>query len=205
LTPTGEEALELFPTLPSFYLFNGVGHLQQKEYDEAIEALLAGVDLVVENFDQLGQFYSSLGDAYHAIGDHAASDEAYEKSLSVHEDNPYVLNNYSYYLSLRGENLDEALKMAQKANELQPNEATFEDTYAWVLYQAGRYEEAREWLEKALNHGGITEGTTLEHYGDLLYQLNRKDEALEYWIQAREAGDAAENIDKKIADHQLHD
>ncbi len=205
MTATSEEALELFPTMPSFYLFNGVGHLQQKEYDEAIEALLAGVDLVVENFDQLAQFYSSLGDAYHAIGDHAASDESYEKSLSVQEDNPYVLNNYSYYLSLRGENLDEALKMAQKANELQPNEATFEDTYAWVLYQAGRYEEAREWLEKALNHGGITEGTILEHYGDVLYQLNRKEEALEYWIQAREAGDASEKIDKKIADHQLHE
>lgn len=205
MVATSEEALQLFPTMPSFYLFNGVGHLQNEEYDEAIESLLAGVDLVVENFDQLGQFYASLGDAYHAIGDHEASDEAYDKSLSVQEDNAYVLNNYSYYLSLRGEKLDQALEMAEKANELQPNEATFQDTYAWVLYQAGRYEEAREWLEKALNNGGITEGTILEHYGDVLYQLNRKDEALDYWIQAREAGDASEAINQKIADHRLHD
>lgn len=205
MVATSEKALELFPTMPSFYLFNGVGHLQLKNYDEAIESLTAGVDLVVENFDQLAQFYASLGDAYHAIGDHESSDEAYEKSLSVQEDNAYVLNNYSYYLSLRGENLDRALEMARKANELQKNEATFEDTYAWVLYQSGRYEEAREWLEKALNNGGINEGTILEHYGDVLLKLNRREEALHYWMQARETGGASEEIDQKIAEHQLHD
>lgn len=202
---TSEEAKSLFPTMPSFYLFNGVGHLQKENYDQAIESLLAGIDLVYENFEQLAQFYASLGDAYHAIGEHAKSDEAYDNSLSVQSNNPFVLNNYSYYLSLRGEELEKALEMATKANTLQPGESSFQDTKAWVLYQLGRYEEAREWLEKALNSGGINEGTILEHYGDVLYQLNRKDEAVDYWIQAQEAGGASDLIERKIADKTLHE
>lgn len=202
---TSEKALELFPTMPSFYLFNGVAHLQREEYEAAIESLEAGIDLVVENFGQLAQFYASLGDAYHAIDKHKASDEAYESSLSVQEDNAYVLNNYSYYLSVREENLERALEMSKRANELQPGEATFQDTHAWVLYKLERFAEAREWLEKALNSGGVTDGTILEHYGDVLFQLGRKEEALEYWQQAAEAGGASDNIEKKIADRQLHE
>lgn len=202
---TSEEALELFPTMPSFYLFNGVGNLQKENYDEAIESLLAGIDLVVDNFGQLAQFYASLGDAYHAIGKHTLSDEAYESSLSVQEDNAYVLNNYSYYLSERSENLDRALEMAKMANELQPNESTFQDTYAWILYKMGQYKEAREWLEKALNNGGVADGTILEHYGDVLFRLDRTEEALDYWKQAQETGGASDLIDQKIADKKLHE
>lgn len=202
---TSEKALELFPTMPSFYLFNGVAHLQKKNYEKAIESLEAGVDLVVENFGQLAQFYGSLGDAYHAIGNHESSDEAYEMSLSVQENNAYVLNNYSYYLSERNEELDKALEMAKKANELQPGEATFQDTYAWVLYKLSRYEEAREWLEKALNNGGVNDGTVLEHYGDVLYRLNRKEEALDYWQQAKALGGTSDQIDQKISDKKLNE
>ncbi len=200
-----ERAIGYFPTIPLFYLFNGVGHLQLKNHEEAIESLSAGADLVIENFDQLAQFYASLGDAYHAIGNHELSDESYEKSLSIQSDNAYVLNNYSYYLSMREENLDKALEMSRRANELQKDEASFEDTYAWVLYKSGRYEEAREWLEKALNNGGINEGVILEHYGDVLMKLNRKEEAMQYWIQAREAGGASEDIERKIAEQKLND
>lgn len=202
---TSEEAMTLFPTMPSFYLFHGVAHLQKENYEKAIESLLAGIDLVYENFEQLAQFYASLGDAYHAIDEHAKSDEAYDNSLSVQSNNPFVLNNYSYYLSLRGESLDKALEMSSKANELQPGESSFQDTKAWVLYKLERYEEAREWLEKALNSGGVNEGTILEHYGDVLYKLNRKEEALDYWIQAQEAGGASELIERKIADKKLHE
>lgn len=202
---TSEKALELFPTMPSFYLFNGVAHLQKKNYETAIESLEAGVDLVVENFGQLAQFYASLGDAHHAMGNFEESDEAYESSLSVEENNAYVLNNYSYYLSERGEELEKALEMAQKANKLQPDESTFQDTYAWVFYKLGRYEEAREWLEKALNNGGVNDGTVLEHYGDVLYKLNRNDEALDYWQQAKGVGGTSDQIDQKISDKKLHE
>lgn len=202
---TSAEAMELFPTMPSFYLFNGVANLQKENYEASIEALLAGIDLVVENFGQLAQFYATLGDAYHAVGNHEASDEAYENSLSIQEDNAGVLNNYSYYLSVRGEKLEKALEMSTKANKLEPGNATFQDTQAWILYKLERYEEARDWLEKSMNNGGITEGTILEHYGDVLYQLNRKAEALDYWHRALEAGGASDLIEKKIAEKKLYE
>lgn len=205
MVSTSEQAIELFPTMPSFYLFHGVGLMQQNRFEEAVESLLAGIDLVVDNFGQLAQFYASLGDAYHELGEHTLSDEAYDNSLSINEDNAYVLNNYSYYLSLRGESLDKALKMSKRANELQPGEASFQDTKAWVLFRKGRYEDARQWLEKAMDNGGSTQGVILEHYGDVLFKLNRIDEAVEYWKRARDAGDASELIDRKIADKKLHE
>jgi len=199
------DAMELFPTMPSFYLFNGIANVQLKKYESAVEILNMGVDLVVGNFLQLAQFYASLGDAYHYLGKHKESDEAYDNSLGIQDNNSYVLNNYAYYLSLRNQNLDKAEKMAKKANELQPDEASFQDTYAWVLYQLGKYDLALNWLEKALNNGGVNDGTVLEHYGDVLYKLNRPKDALEYWIKAKEKGGASNLIDKKIADKKLYE
>jgi tetratricopeptide (TPR) repeat protein len=199
------EAMELFPTMPSFYLFSGIANIQKKKYEEAVEVLNLGVDLVVGNFLQLAQFYASLGDAYHYLDMHKESDEAYDNSLGIQDNNSYVLNNYAYYLSLRKEKLDLAEKMAKKANELQPDEASFQDTYAWVLYQLGKYDLALEWLDKALNNGGINDGTVLEHYGDVLFKLNRQQDALSYWKKAKEKGGASDLLEKKIADKKLHE
>jgi tetratricopeptide (TPR) repeat protein len=205
MAKNSEEAMELFPTMPSFYLFSGIAQIQKKNYEEAVEVLNLGVDLVVGNFVQLAQFYASLGDAYHYLDMHEESDEAYDNSLGIQDNNSYVLNNYAYYLSLRNEKLTDAERMAKKANELQPNEASFQDTYAWVLYQLGKYDLALEWLDKALNNGGINDGTVLEHYGDVLFKLNRPDEALSYWKQAQEKGGASDLLDKKIEDKKLHE
>jgi tetratricopeptide (TPR) repeat protein len=205
MASNSEDAMELFPTMPSFYLFNGIAKVQLKNYESAVEVLNMGVDLVVGNFLQLAQFYASLGDAYHYLDKHKESDEAYDNSLGIQDNNSYVLNNYAYYLSLRNENLEKAEKMAKKANELQPDEASFQDTYAWVLYQLGKYDLALVWLDKALNNGGVNDGTVLEHYGDVLFKLNRPQDALEYWKKAKEKGGASDLIDKKIADKKLYE
>jgi len=71
------------------------------------------------------------------------------------------------------------------------------------LYEMGEYKEAKEWLEKALSHGGDKDGTILEHYGDVLYKLGNTEKALEYWKKAKEKGGASQDIDKKIADKRL--
>ena len=59
----------------------------------------------------LPDFYSLLGDTYHAIDEHEKSDLFYQKSLEKNPENHIVLNNYSYYLSLRKKEL---LKAKQK-------------------------------------------------------------------------------------------
>ena len=193
-----EEALELFPASPDFYLLNGIALNQLGEHAEAVDILEAGKIMVIDNDLILTDFYSNLADAHHQLGNHAESDKAFEKAISISPENVYVLNNYSYYLSLRKVNLEKAKTMAKKANELMPGSASFEDTYAWVLYQMGNYKEAEEWIEKALKNGGDNSGAVLEHYGDILFQQGKKSEAIDQWKKAQSFDDVSELLPQKI-------
>lgn len=198
-----KKATDLFPTQPEFHLYNGIALSQQKKYDEAIEALITGRDLVVDNKPLEGQFWSSLGDAYNEAKDYTKSDDAYDHALTIDPANVTVLNNYAYYLSERGEKLEKAAQMSQKANELQPGVATYLDTYAWVLYKQGKYAEARTWQEKAIAQGGSGEGVLVEHLGDILYKLGETVAAVDQWRRAKEIGGASGLIDRKVNEGKL--
>lgn len=198
-------ALDLFPNQALFYFFYGVANIQKKQYQEAVDYLSIGKDFVVKNPPLLAQFYANLGDGYYRLKDHINSDKCYEKALDIEPNNIYVLNNYSYYLSLRGDNLDRAEKLSAKANEIEPNQPNYEDTYAWILYKQGKYVAAKEWLEKALENGGKSNAVIVEHLGDVHAKLGNIDKALELWKQAKTIGETSEFIDKKIADKQLYE
>ena len=195
-------AMDLFPNQPSFYLFNGVGLQRRKKYEEAIDALETGKSLVVDNNGLLEQFYSTLGDIYYQTGDFAASDRNYDNSLLINPNNITVLNNYSYYLSLRGEKLEKAEQMSKKTVDREPNSPSYLDTYGWILFVAGKYEEAEKYLKKAIESGGKN-GVILEHYGDVLFKLNRQEEAKSYWQQAEEAGGGSDELEQKIREGKL--
>lgn len=199
------QALELFPNNPFFYLFKAFAENDRKEYNEAVKTLLTGSKLVVDDSRTLADFYSSLGDNYHELKNHTESDKYYEKALEINPKNPTVLNNYAYYLSLRRQNLEKAESMSKISNEIVPNQASYEDTYAWILYTLGKYDEAKVWLEKAMKNGGDKNGTILEHYGDVLFKLNDVTQAVEFWQKAKTAGDASDLIDRKIAERKLYE
>lgn len=200
-----KKAVELFPNQPIFYYFYGVANIQKKNYEEAAEYMALGVDFVVDNPPLKAQFYASLGDSYYQIKDYVNSDANYEKALKIEPDNIYVLNNFSYYLSLRNEKLDLAEEMSARTNEIEPNQANYEDTYGWILYQQGKYVVAREWLEKSLTHGGDKNPVILEHLGDVNAKLNNLTKAVEYWQKAKDLGGKSDFLDKKIADKKLYE
>lgn len=201
----GEASQELFPSQPTSYYFTGLAYLQQKKHSSAIDQFNTGKLMVIGNDNLLAQFYASLGDAYYAIENYKDSDGSYDKSLELFPENTYVLNNFSYYLSLRNTKLEQAEEMMSACVKLQPNQSSYEDTYAWIFYQKKDYSNALIWLEKALKNGGSSSATIVEHYGDILFQLNRADEAIEQWIKAKELGSDSEWIDKKIADKTLYE
>jgi len=194
-----EKALEYFPQQPIFYLFNGIALQQLNQTKEAIDVLEAGKNLVIDNNDLLGQFYASLGDAYHSSGNNESSDAAYEKALKYNPSNVIVLNNYAYYLSLREEKLEKAESMAKKANDLSPDNVSFQDTYAWVLFKRGNFQNALFWIKEALKNGGDKDPDVLEHHGDILWQLNKKEDAKIAWQMAMDAGGETTELSKKIA------
>ena len=193
------EALEFFPTQPSFYLYSGIARIQLEQYDLAVEILEEGNDLLLSTDKQLkAQFMSSLGDAYHAVGKHEESDGYFELSLELNPENHFVLNNYAYYLSERNIQLEKAKKMSEKSNALNPDEASFQDTYGWILYKLGDYEKALNWLKKSELNGGNNSAIINEHIGDVYEKLGIKDKALKYWKLANHIGGGSDKLLNKL-------
>lgn len=193
-----DRSLELFPSQTTAYYFSGLANLQLKNYDKSLETLENGLFFIVNNNPLKGQFYTAIGDAYYGQENHEESDKAYSKALEIDPNDTYVLNNFSYYLSLRSENLQQALSMMKICVEQKPGVSSYEDTYAWVFFKLKDYDNAQIWLKKAIESGGDSSPTIVEHYGDVLYFLNQKEEALKQWIKAKELGLESPILDKKI-------
>lgn len=200
-----EQALEVFPTQGLFWYSNGSANLYKRRYQQAVDALEESQKLLAAttNNELKKGIQAQLGDAYNGLGEHAKSDEAYEAVLKVDPLNDHVLNNYSYFLSLRNANLPRARQLAEKLVERHPANATYLDTYAWVLYVSKDYAKAKQYLEKALADPAGVSGTIIEHYGDVLYQLGERNKAAEQWKRAKAKGGASPDIDKKIATGKL--
>jgi tetratricopeptide (TPR) repeat protein len=194
----GEAALTFFPNQSWMNFFVGSAWLQKKDYKKALSYLKNAIALEFQDKNLLSQSYSQLGDCYHAMQDNKNADEAYDKSLSYMPDNKYTLNNYAYYLSLRGEQLDKAAAMAKHANELEAGNASFEDTYAWILFRQKNYRDAKVWMEKAQAHNKNKSAVQTEHYGDILFYLGDTEGAVQYWKKAKEYGANSPVLDRKI-------
>ncbi len=198
-------AIDLFPNQSTFYYFNGIANLQLKNYQEAVDQFEIGKDFVIDNPQLKLEFHQYLGDAYHSLGDDVNSGLNYDEALLLDPNNVYVLNNYSYYLSLQKKKLDKAEQMCIRVNELSPNVSTYQDTYGWVLFQAKKYEKAVIWLKKAVENGGLEIGEVLEHYGDALYKTGKTSEALNYWNKAKIKGGTSNQLDSKIKNKAILD
>lgn len=198
-----EKATDLFPNQAVVWFYNGTAHLLKKNYSKAAKALEYGKKLTADTPEMQTQFNLQLGDAYNSMKQYDKSNAAYEAVLAVDPTNQHVLNNYSYFLSLREQNLPKAKEMAEKLVALAPAESTYLDTYAWVLYKMKDYENAKKYLEKALETS--KDGTVIEHYGDVLFRLGQKDAALDQWQKAKKSGEASDLIDKKIRDKKLYE
>ena len=198
LQKASSEALELFPNQAIVYLYKGNAEYQLKDYEKAIKTFTKGEKMSGDNAPLKAQMLSNLGDVYFNLKRNAESDSAYDRSLKLNPESAYALNNYSYYLSLRKANLEKAKQMSAYANKLEPDNDSFEDTYAWILFQLGDYKEAKVWQEKAISTPSPN-GTLIEHFGDILFKLGEVDRAVEQWKKAKALGSESKTIDVKIA------
>ncbi|HEX9651662.1 MAG TPA: tetratricopeptide repeat protein [Cyclobacteriaceae bacterium] len=197
-----EEAMELFPNQYSPYFFNGVANIRSKNFDEGIYA----VNETKKRTSDPGiitQCNLLLGDAYFELKEYQKSDQFFETVIASDPDNNSALNNYSYYLSLRKANLNRAKELSSRLIANNPDNPTYLDTHAWVLFQKEEYEEARKIIEKAIRSPNAN-AIHFEHYGDILFKLGKEAEAVEQWKQAKKLNSNSELIDKKIADRKLY-
>ncbi len=165
-------ALKYYPMQPVFYWYAGVASAVLKNNEDAIIYLEKGRKYTTDLI-QTANFDAFLGDIYHEEGDEEKAFDAYERTLRNDPDNVLVLNNYAYYLAVKGQNLDKALEMSTKAITIEPNNPTYLDTYAWVLYKKGDYKEAEKHMKKALKLLKEPDPTYQEHYKAILLKMNK--------------------------------
>ncbi|MGF6844950.1 tetratricopeptide (TPR) repeat protein [Chitinophaga sp. W3I9] len=190
-----------FPKEFMGYYFKGVASFLLQQYPAAINSLNTALDIGNGEKKFLGDIYSLLGDSYHATGQHRQSDSSYERALLLRPKDALIMNNYSYYLSLRGENLERAAEMSKQSLELEPESPTYMDTYAWILFRQEKFAEAKEWIEKALQYPEAQKNpNVLEHYGDILFNLKEVTKAVEYWQMAKDKGASSVDLARKIAE-----
>lgn len=113
---------------------------------------------------------------------------SYERALKYDSLNIMVYNNYAYFLSENGGKLEYALEMAKRAIDAEPNNSTFIDTYAWILYRLGRYDEAKEMMRRAISFDSSQNYEIALHYGEILSVLGEETMANFYWGKAKEWG-----------------
>lgn len=215
------EALQLFPEQADFHIAAGNIHSYAGRYDEAARVYRQSLRYA-DNDSLRGAIWGLVGDAHHQRAEavlkaakksgttetsrvRAAARkamkscyDAYERSLRYHDDNALVLNNYAYFLSLEGVQLDRALAMAQRAVELTGNNPTYLDTQAWVLFRSGRTAEAKKIMQQAIALDGHASTELLVHYGDILHALHENFLAESYWRKALEKGYDADEIARRI-------
>ncbi len=197
-----DSALELFPTEPMFYNYKAMVSLQEKQYEKAIDAALKGVEFVVDNDKLKVQFLSIAADAAHYAKKHHLVDSIYDQALLIDPNSAYALNNYAYFLCLRKVNLERADSMSYLSLQLEPNSASYLDTYGWILYQKKEYQKAKSYIEQSLKISPKS-GEVLDHYGDILYQLGEKENAVESWKKAKENNATGEFLEEKIKQGKL--
>lgn len=179
-------ALEYTPDVLEFYYYMGLAYHQKDKPEEALQVFKKGVNQVTEksNKDIVSDFYAIMGDLYHIKKMNAEAYAAYDSALVYKEDNIGALNNYAYYLSIERKDLDKAEEMSYRTVKAEPTNGTYLDTYAWILFEKGKYVEAKIYIDQAMQNDGDKSPVVVEHCGDIYYMNGEKDKAVEYWQQA---------------------
>jgi len=192
-----QRASKLFPKEPIPYLFNAIGYLMGKDNKPAINSLEKGLPLS-QNSKLTEQFYMYLGDTYYQDNQPEKAYESYDKCLEINPSNTFVLNNYAYYLALNKQKLDKAKTMSFTAISLDPG-PTNQDTYGWVLYQLGDYEEAFKYINLAIEGDKKPSAEVLDHMGDVYFRLGQEKKAKKFWKKAKKNGLDTPEFNHKLA------
>lgn len=199
-----ERAIELFPEEALFYSYLTFATQQLKQYQKTIEVSWKGIEVSGDQTQLRLQFYIMIGDAAHFLKQYSTSDSAYENALTIDPNNAYALNNYAYFLSLRKHRLDRAAEMSKRSIELDGDNASYYDTYGWILFTQKKYGEARTQIERSLQMEPKN-AEVVDHYGDVLFFSGDTDKAVEQWKLAKSLNVESPVIDKKIKDRKWYE
>ena len=196
-----EGGVDATPDALDFYFYLAIAYNQDDQLDDALRVSKKALEYITPESSKelVSDFYTIMGDIYHTKGDIEQAFAAYDSSLAYNPNNIGALNNYAYYLSVARKDLDKAEEMSYKTVKAEPNNATYLDTYAWILFEKGNYAEARIYIDNAMKNGGDESDVVVEHCGDIYYMTGDVPGAIKYWTQALEMGNESKTLKLKIS------
>ena len=170
----------------AFYYYQGFAYYRQDDIDHALDAFQNGVSVITSesNPDLASDFYEVMGELLYKKGRVREAFAAYDSCLVWKADRINCLNNYAYYLSELDEQLEKAERMSFKTIKAEPENATYLDTYAWILFKQGRYAEAKIYIDQTLQYDPDASAVLLEHAGDIYAKCGDMAQAVSYWEQS---------------------
>ncbi len=191
-----QKAMKLFPSHNDIQMMGVTIAYGQKDYQAAIDVTKKAIKSTKS--DSLKSTYlGTIGDLYHELGDLKSTYRYYDKALAQDSTNLAVLNNYSYFLSIERRDLDRALAMIEKVVKGEPT-ATHLDTHGWILYELGRYQEAKRVMQRAVALDKDNNATLLDHYAYILLALGDATMAKFYWDKALANGLSQSDYDSRL-------
>lgn len=196
-----EPGVEATPDALELYFYLAIAYNQAGRTDDAIDISKKALMHVTNDSKKevISDFYALMGDVYYTKLLKKEAYAAYDSALVYNADNISALNNYAYYLSEEHAQLDKAEEMSYKTVKSEPNNSTFLDTYAWILFIKGKYTQALIYIDNAMKNGGATSAVVTEHCGDIHAQTGDIENALKYWQKALSMGSKSKHLKQKIA------
>ena len=179
-----DSALVRFPKETAFLDMKNVACYNRKDWHGIIDNNRRIIEIAQGDTSVTIPALSSIGDMYHELGNEKEAFKIYSQVLKLNPDYAPALNNYAYYLALKGRKLKKACAMSRKTIEKEPDNPTYLDTYGWILHLLGKDKEAKAQFKRAMLYGAKESATCLEHYAIVLEALGETDLAKVYRTQA---------------------
>ena len=195
-----EPGIEATPDALELYYYLAIAYHQAEQGDSVLSVCNRALEHITPDTrkEVISDFYSIMGDIYHTKKQMTEAYAAYDSALVYNPSNIGALNNYAYYLSVERRDLDKAEEMSYKTVKAEPNNSTYLDTYAWILFEKGNYAEARIYIDNAMKNDGEKSDVIVEHCGDIYFMTGDTEGALKYWKKALEMGSESKTLKQKI-------
>ncbi|HRQ45257.1 MAG TPA: tetratricopeptide repeat protein, partial [Candidatus Goldiibacteriota bacterium] len=183
-----EKLLAENPDNEEYYLLLAASYADNKQYDKAADVYKSGL----EKFADSEKLNFNLGYVYDKMKDYDRAMAAFERIIKINPKNPDPYNYIGYTYAERGEKLDKALELVNKALELDKENGFYMDSLGWVYFKKGMYKESAQKLEEAqasvIKEREKADPVIYEHLGDAYAALKETDKAIKAYTGALESG-----------------
>ena len=194
-----KRGLHYFPNAPKLYMLGSVVTTDEDNLAPAFDYLHKAIAVTDTNdHQQLSVISCMMGDLYFLKADMDSAITCYEQSIEYDPFNEVALNNCAYNMANENRDLDKALSYIERVAGLDATDASWVDTYAWVLFKLKRYADAKEQIDRALEMQTDPGVDELDHAGDIYFFNGEHEAAIEFWEKALKLKPGDERIRRKV-------